>query len=58
MKNLFKNFSKWMPVLAFCFVLGLTSSTLAATTPSLGEAATYGVVAGTYLNDSVSNTIK
>jgi hypothetical protein len=37
--------------------LGFARSTMAATTPSLGLAATYGVLAGTYTNPAVTTTI-
>lgn len=45
--------------LAVSFVLGLTGpiAALAATTPSLGAAATYGVLANTYTDTSAATTV-
>src|SRR5680860_296361 len=42
----------------FCLAFGLTGSiaAFAATTPSLGAAATYGILAGTYTNTTAGNT--
>ena len=57
MKKLNKNLV--FPVLIFALVLGFVGSTfaLAATTPSLGAAATYGVLANTYTNTVAGTTI-
>jgi len=43
----------------FCLAFGLTGSiaAFAATTPSLGAAATYGILAGTYTNTTAGTTI-
>lgn len=57
MKKLNKNLV--FPVLIVSLVLGFVGSTfaLAATTPSLGAAATYGVLANTYTNTVAGTTI-
>ncbi len=57
MKNLIKN--SIVTILALFFVLSFASpaTTLAATTPSLGAAATYGVLGGTYTNTSAATTV-
>ncbi len=55
-----KIFSKvLMVLLVMSFVLSLTGpiAALAATTPSLGAAATYGILAGTYTNTTAGTTI-
>lgn len=46
-------------VLVFALMLGLSGSSvaLAATTPSLGSAATYGILASTYTNTSAGTTV-
>lgn len=57
MKKLNKNLI--FPVLIFALVLGFVGPTaaLAATTPSLGAAATYGVLSNTYTNTVAGTTI-
>lgn len=53
------NRSLIFPVLIFSLVLGFVRPTaaIAATTPSLGAAATYGVLASTYTNTVAGTTI-
>ena len=50
-----KTFSKVL--LAVCLVLGFAGTTMAASTPDLGLATTYGVLAGTYTNPAATTTI-
>ncbi len=58
MKTIMKKFNS-VVVLAVVFVFGLagSNSAFAATTPSLGAAATYGVIASTYTNTTAGTTI-
>ncbi|MBX4211519.1 MAG: DUF3494 domain-containing protein [Candidatus Yanofskybacteria bacterium] len=44
-------------VLMLAFVLGLPTLTIAATTPSLGAAASFGILASTYTNTASGTTI-
>jgi hypothetical protein len=50
-----KTFSKVL--IAVFVVLGFAGTTMAATTPSLGLASSYGVLAGTYTNPAGTTTI-
>jgi hypothetical protein len=44
-------------LLVFSLVLGFTSPVFAATTPSLGAAASYGVLGSTYTNTVPGTTV-
>ncbi|HZJ41561.1 MAG TPA: ice-binding family protein [Patescibacteria group bacterium] len=54
-----KIFTKILGVTVFCLAFGITGSiaAFAATTPSLGAAATYGILSSTYTNTTAGTTI-
>src|SRR5680860_1792185 len=54
-----KIFTRILGVTVFCLAFGITGSiaAFAATTPSLGAAATYGILSSTYTNTTAGTTI-